>query len=384
MKKGFLVLETGDIFEGTLIGHPAEACGEVVFNTSMTGFSEMLTDPGYAGQILTLTNPLIASCSLDPKAYESERIQVQGVVLGYLTALESPDEQDSLTKKLEKAGVTGIANMDTRALIKVMRKQGTLLGVITDSLDNIQEKETWIKRKSLATSINWVEKVSTQRELTYLPAESAPSSPCDVKEREPHLPETNPHVVIMDFGVKKSLIRSLLAAGCQVTVVPYHYTASQIEQLKPKGVILSGGPGDPLVLRAHLAELRKISERYPTLAIGLGHQLLALAYGAKVKKLPCGHRGSNHPVKEVVSGKVFITAQNHGYTLVEESISSEEFTVTYCHVNDGSIEGLKHKHLPITTVQFHPEAHPGPRDALPILTQFVQQLRVGDMQYAFT
>ena len=180
------------------------------------------------------------------------------------------------------------------------------------------------------------------------------------------------------------LIQALVAEGCQVTVVPYHYTCAQIEQLQPMGVILSGGPGDRLALRAYLAELKKISETYPTLGIGLGHQLLTLAYGCKIKKLTHGHRGSNHPVKEVSSGKVIMTAQNHSYTLVEESINPEELTVTYYHVNDGSIEGLKHTNLPVTTVQFHPEGHPGPRDALPILTQFVQQLQIGDMHYALT
>lgn len=371
MSKGFLVLETGEVFSGTLIGSQEEASGEVVFNTSMTGFQEMLTDPGYAGQILTFCYPIVGNCGINSAQLDNEQIHLAGVVMGEVCEQPSHYQADkSVAEHLMEAGVSGICGIDTRALVKTIRERGTVQGIITSSLEEAEQDRAWQKSDyRLGAHRSWVEKVVSTKERAYHPIESTGHTP---------------HVVLIDFGVKQSLINSLVNEGCRVTVVPYFYSYEQIKRLSPQGVLLSSGPGDPIALTPYLSEIKQISRAFPTLGIGLGHQLLALAYGMETKKLRCGHRGSNHPVKEVSTGKVLMTAQNHGYTLIEESIDPAQFEVTYYHVNDGSIEGLKHTSLPITTVQFHPEGHPGPSDGAHIFTQFVQQIQIGDMDYALT
>jgi carbamoyl-phosphate synthase small subunit len=357
LEQGYLILETGEIFEGTLIGMVKDSVGEVVFNTSMTGYQEIITDPSYAGQIITFSYPMIGNYGVNQQDDESTISHLSGVIIG--DVCETPSHYQavqSFSEKLMELGVPGIAGIDTRSLVKTIRATGTVKGVI--SREKVFPSETKL-------DTFWVEKVSTKRVINYK--------------------NNGPHVVLIDYGYKKSILHSLLAEGCTVTVVPFNTTFQQIQALRPDGVLLSNGPGDPMELQPWFLEIKKITQHYPTLGICLGHQLIALAYGAKTSKLAYGHRGANHPVKELLTGKVKITSQNHGYVVVDESINKNVFQVTYRNVNDKSIEGLKHITLPIQSVQFHPEAHSGPNDTAQIFKNFVERLTaMGDIRYAAT
>lgn len=356
LEQGYLTLETGEVFEGILIGANKDSLGEVVFNTSMTGYQEIITDPSYAGQIITFCYPIIGNYGINAIDDESISPALSGVVIGDLC--ETPSHYQSINKfseKLEQAGVPGIAGVDTRLLVKTIRSRGTVKGFLSKA------KQADFTTNELQPL--WVEKVSTKKIQFFK--------------------NKGPHVVLIDFGYKKSILNALLEEKCSVTIVPYHTPFEKIKALNPDGVLLSNGPGDPMSLKKWFPELKKITEHYPTLGICLGHQLIALAYGAKTEKLAYGHRGGNHPVKELLTGKVKITAQNHGYVVVDESIDGHIFEVTYRNVNDQSIEGLKHRNYSIQTVQFHPEAHPGPSDTAHILTEFVSQITsAGEARYA--
>jgi carbamoyl-phosphate synthase small subunit len=360
VKQGYLTLETGEIFEGVLIGANKDSFGEVVFNTSMTGYQEIITDPSYAGQIITFCYPTIGNYGINTLDDECINPALSGVIIGDLC--ETPSHYQSIQKfseKLIQAGVSGLAGVDTRLLVKTIRSRGTVKGIISS------EK---VEIKSIASIDNnpfWVSKVSTKKVTSYK--------------------NKGPHVVLMDFGYKKSILKALLAENCSVTVVPYNTPFEKVKAMAPDGVLFSNGPSDPMELKQWFPEYKRISQHYPTLGICLGHQLIALAYGAKTTKLAYGHRGGNHPVKELMTGKVKITAQNHGYVVVDESIDKNVFKITYRNVNDQSIEGLKHVKYPIQTVQFHPEAHPGPSDTAHILTEFVSQISsLGETRYAIT
>ncbi|MGG5252183.1 carbamoyl phosphate synthase small subunit [Neobacillus sp. SM06] len=358
MKQGYLTLETGEVFEGTLIGSCNDSFGEVVFNTSMTGYQEIITDPSYAGQIITFCYPIIGNYGVNALDDESITPSLAGVVISDLC--ETPSHYQSIEKfseKLSKAGVSGLAGVDTRLLVKTIRSRGTVKAIISS------EKLDSSAFPAPAKQPFWVAQVSSKKAVTYK--------------------NNGPHVVLMDFGYKKSILTALLEENCTVTVVPYNTTFEQVKALSPDGVLLSNGPSDPMELKSWLPEIKKTTEHFPTLGICLGHQLIALAYGAKTTKLAYGHRGANHPVKELLTGKVKITAQNHSYVVMDESIDKQVFEITYRNVNDQSIEGLKHVHYPIQTVQFHPEAHPGPSDTAHILTDFVKQISsLGETRYA--
>ncbi|MFD2446665.1 carbamoyl phosphate synthase small subunit [Bacillus sp. CGMCC 1.16607] len=355
MEHGYLILETGEVFEGTLIGEIKDSVGEVVFNTSMTGYQEIMTDPSYAGQMITFCYPMIGNYGVNQDDDEGIHPLLSGVIIG--EACETPSHYQSIqsfSEKLKRVAVPGIAGVDTRALVKTIRAKGTVKGVISRQNVFKEEPDTF-----------WVENVSTKKIETYK--------------------NNGPHVVLVDYGYKKSILTALLEEKCSVTIVPFNTTLSQIKTLQPDGILLSNGPGDPMDLQPWFSEIKKITQQFPTLGICLGHQLIALAYGAKTDKLAFGHRGANHAVKEIESGKVKITSQNHGYVVVNESINQSIFQVTYRNVNDQSIEGLKHISLPIESVQFHPEAHPGPSDTVHILKDFVKSLTsIGELQYAAT
>jgi carbamoyl-phosphate synthase small subunit len=314
---------------------------------------------------------MIGNYGINDFDFESKLPHLAGVVVGemcqnpshYLSAL-------SFTEQLEKAGVAGISGIDTRALVKLIRQHGTVRGMITDvspqlELDHLQGASYHKEVLSRGTSTFWVDHVSTKEVKTY--------------------DNSGAHVALIDYGYKKSILTALLEENCKVTVVPYSFTYQQMKALNPDGVLLSNGPGNPMALEPWFADIKRISVSFPSLGICLGHQLLALAHGAQTEKLKYGHRGANHPVKELETGKVRVTSQNHGYVVIDESIDQRIFKVTYRNVNDRSIEGLKHAYLPIQTVQFHPEAHPGPSDTAHIFHSFIDHLRtVGDMTYAVT
>jgi carbamoyl-phosphate synthase small subunit len=345
--KAYLVLETGDVFEGTWIGRPSEVLGEVVFTTSMTGYQEVLTDPSYAGQIVTFTYPLLGNYGIVPGEEESVRPHCAGVIVSEV--YEQADA--SLDEWLKHHGVTGIAGVDTRSVVKIVREKGCVRGVIS-FVPNPQVKE-WPD----PLSMRWVSQVSVSKPVTF------PGDPSD------------PHIVLVDFGAKASILRSLQELGCRVTVVPFHLPTSEVVKLEPDGLLLSNGPGDPKALLPYLSEWVPLIRCVPTLGICLGHQLLALAMGGDTDRLSFGHRGSNHPVKELETGRVWITSQNHGYAVREESLDPAQWRVTHRHIHDGSVEGIAHRQYPIQGVQFHPEAHPGPSDATEIFHRFIEMVQ---------
>ncbi|WP_394173711.1 carbamoyl phosphate synthase small subunit [Guptibacillus hwajinpoensis] len=357
MKKGYLVLENGEVFEGVL-PYDTEATGEVVFNTSMTGYQEIISDPSYAGQIIVFCYPQIGNYGLNDLDSESEHLHLHGVVTG--EQCDTPSHylsKHSFASELSQKKVPSLTGVDTRALVKMLRNHGTMKGKIMSEIP--AGKINWNEGKS------YVPTVSVQESISY--------------------PNEGSHIVLIDYGYKKSILTSLQSLGCAVTVVPYHTTFDQIVNLNPDGVVLSNGPGDPEALSDYYDTIRIISETYPVFGICLGHQLLALAHGASTRKLIFGHRGSNHPVKHVETSKVYITSQNHGYEVVQESLPGTGFVTTFINLNDGTVEGLMHKKYNIQSVQFHPEAHAGPSDTAYLFDAFIQQItRTGDQHYAFT
>lgn len=359
METGYLILETGDIFEGMMIGKDTTTTGEVVFNTSMTGYQEILTDPSYAGQIITFCYPLIGNYGINNLDNESISPYLSGAIISDLCITPSHYLAiETFAEHLEKAGIPCIAGVDTRAIVRRIRNNGTMRGTISKTPN---ESVPLVNEQSVSTSL--INRVSTKNIQQYA--------------------GSGPHIALVDFGYKKSMLQVLLKSGCKVSVVPYSTTFSELKSLKPDGVMFSNGPGDPMMLSSMFKEIKKITEEFPSLGICLGHQIIALAYGAKTSKLLFGHRGGNHPVKEMESGKVWITPQNHGYVVTEESINQETFCVTYRNVNDQSIEGLKHNKLPIETVQFHPEGHPGPSDTEHIFKGFLDIVKkAGGITYA--
>ncbi|RLQ96079.1 carbamoyl phosphate synthase small subunit [Falsibacillus albus] len=363
---GFLVLENGSVYKGELIGKIQEITGELVFNTGMTGYQEMLTDPSYAGQIIVFCYPMIGNYGINLTDDESDRVQLQGVVIDEECEFPSHFRSErTFSEQLLQAGVMGIKGIDTRELVKVIRNTGTLRGIIMNKLpDSYQSIDFWEEKKS-SHPYPLVEQVSTLEIKTFSNA--------------------GPHVAVMDYGYKKSIVDSLLQEGCKVTIVPYSYPFKDMLNLNPDGVLFSNGPGDPMDLIEHLGEIKKMTEHFPSLGICLGHQLIALAYGAKTSKLRFGHRGGNHPVKDLQTGKVSMTSQNHGFVVEEQSISEEIFKITHINVNDRTIEGIQHIDLPVSSVQFHPEAHPGPSDTNKIIKDFINQIiKLGDSRYAIT
>ncbi|MFC4617697.1 carbamoyl phosphate synthase small subunit [Camelliibacillus cellulosilyticus] len=358
MAKGYLILESGDLFEGEWAGNERESAGEVVFNTSMTGYQEILTDPSYAGQIMTFCYPLIGNYGINACDEESATIHLSGAVINELCQRPSHFmSSQTLVDYLNHWKIPCLTGIDTRAIVKKIRKNGVMRGVLTSDPSGVHSYGE--------DAHDLVKRVTSKAIKTY--------------------DGGGPHIVLIDFGSKKSILNAFLQAGCKVTVVPYQTPVSKIKELKPDGLVLSNGPGDPTHLAEQLPKIKKLSATFPTLGICLGHQLIALAYGAETQKLRFGHRGANHPVKELETGKVWMTPQNHGYVVTGSSINEACFTVTYRHVNDGTVEGMKHKKFPIETVQFHPEAHAGPCDTQFIFTRFLQKIeQLGDLPYAVT
>lgn len=359
MKKGYLTLENGEVFEGVLIGDVPEGKGEVVFNTNMTGYQEIVSDPSYAGQIVTFCYPLIGNVGINLLDNESRALSLAGVVVSDLcTAPSHYQSVKTFADYLAQFGVPCLAEVDTRALVKKVRVHGTMKGVIADRpADRAAFFQDWDAPE------DWVKCVSTKEIRRY--------------------DGSGPHVVLIDYGYKKSILDALLQAGCRVTVVPYDTPFETIRVLKPNGIVFSNGPGDPMVLKPWFPEIKRLAETYPALGICLGHQLIAAAHGAAIGKLLFGHRGGNHPVKDTETGKVWMTTQNHSYVVKEETVDERLFRITYKNVNDGSVEGLKHRHLPVETVQFHPEAHPGPRDAEHIFHRFINSMKyAGEVHHA--
>ncbi|MGD6899786.1 carbamoyl phosphate synthase small subunit [Bacillus infantis] len=352
MKKQ-LILEDGTIFIGEGFGSNSAAFGEVVFNTGMTGYQEILSDPSYCSQIVVLTYPLIGNYGINRDDFESILPAIHGLVVK--EAAEFPSNwrnEHSLGDYLEAKGIPGIAGIDTRKLTRIIRKHGTLKGSICPIEQD--PSEAIEKLKSAVLPRDQVKKVSTK---TAYPS-----------------PGRGRRVVLVDYGMKHGILRELNKRGCDVIVVPYHTTSEEILSLSPDGVMLSNGPGDPKDVEEAIPMIQGLLGKVPLFGICLGHQLFALACGADTEKLKFGHRGSNHPVKELKTGKVALTSQNHGYSVNEDSIDGTPLEVTHIALNDGTVEGLKHKNVPAFTVQYHPEASPGPEDANNLFEQFMQMI----------
>ncbi|MFT5872583.1 MAG: carbamoyl-phosphate synthase small subunit [Clostridium sp.] len=344
--KGKLILENGIVFEGNLFGYLEESVGEVVFNTGMTGYQEVLTDPSYYGQIVTMTYPLIGNYGINLEDVESKSPKVKGFIVR--ERCEYPNNfrcEMDLEGYFKQNKIIGLEGIDTRALTKILRNNGTMKGIIaTEELSQIEINQ----KLTDFNNTNAVMEVTTKECYTIY--------------------GSGRHVAVVDFGIKQNILRSFINRNCKVTVFPASAKAEEILGINPDLIFLSNGPGNPEDLQDEIRELKNLIGKKPIVGICLGHQLLALALGGKTDKLKFGHRGCNHPVKDIEENKVYITTQNHGYYVSE---LPEDMKVTHVSVNDGTIEGMKHKNLPIFSVQFHPEACPGPKDIDAIFDKFL-------------
>ncbi len=355
MKQARLVLEDGTVFYGQSFGAPVEIGGEVVFNTGMTGYQEILTDPSYSGQIVTMTYPLIGNYGINSEDNESARPQARGFIVKEICDHPSNWRNElSLDQFLKKYEIPGIAGLDTRALTKRLRNKGTMRGLLTCSADS---------------------EAALLERVAAIPDLSGQDFIKDVTTDHVYTVGDGPrHVVLVDFGAKGNIICCLVNRGCKVTVVPCDTSAQAILDLKPNGIMLTNGPGDPKDVPYAVKAVQELRGRLPIFGICLGHQIIGLALGGDTYKLKFGHRGGNHPVKNLITGKVTITSQNHGFAVRPDSLDPEEVIVSHLNVNDGTVEGLRHRRLPIFSVQYHPEACPGPTDSEYLFEEFVSCL----------
>lgn len=376
--KAFLILEDGTVFCGSSIGSEREVISEIVFNTSMAGYLEVLTDPSYAGQAVVMTYPLIGNYGICTEDMESGRPWPDGFIVRELSRIPSNFRSGGrLQHFLEKYDIPGISGIDTRALTKILREKGTMNGMITThAYEDYAEPVARMKDYRVA---GVVKAVSCKEKYTLEPSDPGREA---ASVRTAGKPESlqkrageGKRVALLDLGAKKNIARALTERGCEVTVYPCDTPAAEILAEEPDGIMLSNGPGDPKENTKIIREIRKIYESgVPVFAICLGHQLMALAAGADTYKLKYGHRGGNHPVKDLATGRVYISAQNHGYAVDPESLSPQVAVPAFTNVNDNTNEGLRYVGKDIFTVQFHPEACPGPQDSAYLFDRFIEMM----------
>ncbi|MCP4482254.1 MAG: glutamine-hydrolyzing carbamoyl-phosphate synthase small subunit [bacterium] len=352
--KALLVLEDGTVFRGRSFGAEGEVSGEVVFNTSMTGYQEVITDPSYNAQMIAFTYPLIGNYGVNSQDVESDGVKAKAMIVrDYVADYSNWRAEMSLGTYLKNNNVVGICEVDTRAITRHIRNHGAMKCVVStldsriDSLIKKAQKDLGLIGRNLVKEVTC--------KMKYIWSGS-----------EGHLKK----VVVMDYGVKYNILRMLAAMGIEVHVMPANTSASEVLALNPDGVMLSNGPGDPRVLTEIVAEVKKMIGKVPIFGICLGHQLIGQALGATISKLKFGHRGGNHPVKDLETGKVEITSQNHGFCVDIDSVNEQEIEITHINLYDNTLEGMKHKVYPLFSVQYHPEAYPGPHDSSYLLRRF--------------
>jgi carbamoyl-phosphate synthase small subunit len=358
--QAILALEDGRIFRGEGYGAQGECRGEVVFNTSLTGYQEIFTDPSYAGQIVVLTNPQIGNYGTNDADNEARRPYIEGLVTREFSPISSNWRSEQVADEyLERFQVPVISEIDTRALVRHLRTNGVMRGVISTIETNTDALVAKARSIPKMDGTDLAKVVSTKDHYEFDGDSSDPLRPEDV----PQLARPDLHVVAYDFGIKKNILRMLRQEGCRVTVVPAQTPAEDVMALKPDGVFLSNGPGDPEPVHYAQESIRRLAGRTPIFGICLGHQLIGLALGGKTYKLKFGHHGGNHPVKRVETGKVEITCHNHNFAVDPDSINPSEVDLTHVDLNDNTLEGLRHRTMPLFSVQYHPEASPGPHDS---------------------
>ena len=355
--KALIALEDGTIFEGVSFGAAGQRYGEVVFNTSLTGYQEILTDPSYKGQIVTMTYPLIGNYGINTEDIESRKPFVEGLIIREKSRIASNWRSlKSLEEYLKENDIIGVEGVDTRALTRRIRLQGAMRAVISSygtdrkSLIKQAKKSPGLVGRDLVKEVTSPQKFIWNKKGKY-------------------------KVIVIDCGVKYNILRNLSEHNCRVSVVPYTTPASEILAEKPDGLMLSNGPGDPAAVAHVVQTIKKLLGKLPIFGICLGHQMLGLALGAKTYKLKFGHHGGNHPVKDLKTGRIAITVQNHGFCVDIASLSKKDVTITHVNLNDHTLEGIRHKKLPVFSVQFHPEAGPGPHDAQYLFGEFIKMIK---------
>jgi carbamoyl-phosphate synthase small subunit len=372
LEPAVLALEDGTVFEGTSFGARAERVGEVVFNTAITGYQEIFTDPSYSGQIVVLTNPQIGNYGANAADSEALVPHIEGLVVREISPVASNWRADSKAENfLAQHGIPVIAEVDTRKLVRLLRERGAMRGVIAVGNRDSAEAVKIARNAPSMTGQNLISKVSTQDRYEWGGGlESVSVSDKLESQQQPQF-----HVVAYDFGIKRNILRHLVQIGSRVTVIPADTSGEDVLSLKPDGVFLSNGPGDPEPLAHQSAQVKKLVGKVPVFGICLGHQILGLAFGGQTYKLKFGHHGANHPVLNHLTGKVEITSQNHGFAVDPDSLRDSDIELTHVNLNDQTVEGFRHRREPVFCVQYHPEAAPGPHDSHYLFHQFAALMK---------